>query len=504
MSIRRKIWLTFAGIVILAALALTVVWPKGPDISYQDYYKELKFHLGLDLQGGVHLIYEADLSNIDPENYEDSMDGVRDVIERRVNIIGVSEPVVQTVKSDGNWRLIVELAGVTDVAEAIEMIGQTPYLDFRETEEDQVAEESENNEVLKEGEIEEEGEGDEEQEDLINTEELRIEGEGDDAKLVDAEGNPVDMEKLQAQMDAQKAESGYPGFKLTELSGQHLNQAQLQFDPNTNMPVIALEFNEEGKNLFAEITERNIGKPVGIFLDGDPISIPMVQDSIRDGKAIISGDFTVDEAKQLAMRLNAGALPVPINLISQQTVGATLGQESVEKSFLAGIIGLVLVCLFMIAYYRLPGLLSVFALVLYALIVLALFKLIPITLTLAGIAGFILSIGMAVDANVLIFERIKEELNEGNNLYSSVEEGFKHAWISIRDSNISTIITCVILAWFGVGILQGFAITLGIGVLVSMFSAITITRTLLRIFARKGIEKRPWLFGVKKNKKEVN
>jgi preprotein translocase subunit SecD len=505
MSIRRKIWLTFVGIIVLAFVAGMIVWPKGPDISYQDYYKELKFHLGLDLQGGVHLIYEADLSKIDQENHEDSMDGVRDVIERRVNIIGVSEPIVQTVKSDGKWRLIVELAGVTDVSQAIEMIGQTPYLDFREPEEDQTVEESENNEVLKEG-GDEEGEEvkNEEQEDQINTEGIRVEGEGDDAKLVDAEGNPIDMEKLQKQMDAEKAESGYPGFKMTELTGQHLNNAQLQFDPNTNVPAIALEFNDEGKRLFAEITERNIGNPVGIFLDGEAISVPTVQDSIRDGKAIISGDFTIDEAKQLAMRLNAGALPVPIDLISQQTVGASLGKTSIEKSFMAGIIGLVLVCLFMIAYYRLPGVLAVFALIIYALIVLALFKFIPVTLTLAGIAGFILSIGIAVDANVLIFERIKEELNDGNNLHSSVEEGFKHAWISIRDSNISTIITCIILAWFGVGILKGFAITLGIGVLISMFSAITITRTFLRIFARKGIEKRPWLFGVKKKNKEAN
>jgi preprotein translocase subunit SecD len=290
---------------------------------------------------------------------------------------------------------------------------------------------------------------------------------------------------------------------MTELTGQHLDQAQLQYDPNTGIPVIGLEFNNEGKELFAQITERNIGKPVGIFLDGEPISMPRVNERIGEGRAVISGDFTIEEAKQLARRLNAGALPVPIELVSQQTVGATLGKVSVEKSFMAGVIGLLLVSLFMIIYYRLPGLLAVLALGIYALIILALFKLIPITLTLSGIAGFILSIGMAVDANVLIFERIKEELNNGNSLLSSIEEGFKHAWVSIRDSNISTIITCVILAWFGVGILKGFAITLGIGVLLSMFSAIVVTRTFLLLVARRGLEKRLWFFGInKKNKLE--
>ena len=532
MNIRRKIWLTFLGIIVLVALAGVIDWPKGPDIRIQNYYKELKLHLGLDLQGGVHLVYEADLSNIMPENYEDAMEGVRDVIERRVNIIGVSEPIVQTVKSEGNWRLIVELAGVSDVSQAVDMIGQTPSLDFREIDEEAAAEVETDKEISEaEGESEdvdtqktEEGaedngeqattedtEGTEntenivtESDEIINTDELQIQGEGEDSKLVDKDGNEVDLEKLQAQLDKQEEQGLYPGYKITELTGQHLDQAQLQYDPNTGIPVIGLEFNNEGKELFAQITERNIGKPVGIFLDGQPISMPRVNERIGEGRAVISGDFTIEEAKQLARRLNAGALPVPVELISQQTVGATLGKTSVEKSFLAGIIGLALVCLFMIAYYRLPGVLAVLALGIYALIILALFKLIPITLTLSGIAGFILSIGMAVDANVLIFERIKEELNNGNSLFSSIEEGFKHAWVSIRDSNISTIITCLILAWFGVGILKGFAITLGIGVLLSMFSAIVVTRTFLLLIARKGIEKHLWLFGIKKKVSDVS
>jgi len=264
--------------------------------------------------------------------------------------------------------------------------------------------------------------------------------------------------------------------------------------------VISIEFNGEGKKLFGEITERNVGQPLAIFLDGFIISAPRVNEPIRDGKAIISGDFTIDEAKDLSMRLNAGALPVPIDLVSQNTIGPTLGKLSVEKSFLAGIIGLILVCIFMIIFYRLPGVLAAFALIIYAMVALALFKLIPVTLTLAGIAGFILSVGMAVDANVLIFERIKEELRSGKTLGSSIDSGFKHAWTSIRDSNLSTIITCVILAWFGVGIIKGFAITLGLGVLLSMFSAIFITRTFLQILNIKWVRKRIWLYGIKEKR----
>ncbi|MBU1178585.1 protein translocase subunit SecD, partial [Patescibacteria group bacterium] len=315
-------------------------------------------------------------------------------------------------------------------------------------------------------------------------------------KVVDEEGNPVDMEMLSQLLQQQQEQA--LGFKMTKLTGQHLNKSQLQFDQQTNQPIISLEFNDEGKRLFAEITERNVGKPIAIFLDGAVISAPTVNEPIRDGSAVITGQFTLDEAKELAMRLNAGALPVPIELLSQNTVGATLGKSSVEKSFLAGLIGLVLVSLFMIIYYRLPGVLAVLALGFYALLVLALFKLIPVTLTLAGIAGFILSIGMAVDANVLIFERVKEELRLGKTVKSAIDSGVKHAWVSIRDSNVSTIITCVILAWFGVGIIKGFAITLGLGILVSMFSAIVVTRMLLYLVLGKKVGQKMWLLGIKK------
>lgn len=518
MSSRTKIWLTFLGILVLAGLAGLVDWPKGPNIDLNSiripYEKELKVHLGLDLQGGAHLIYQADLSNIAPEDYDSSMEGVRDVIERRVNALGVSEPVVQTVQASGQHRLVVELAGVTDISQAIAAIGETPSLDFREQIETPAAAEEASTTIeeivppnTEEKKTEAGGEAAAAEttsettntvtpENVIDTSKLKIEGEGDDSQIVDENGNPVDMDALSQLLQQQQEQA--LGFRMTKLTGQHLNKAQLQFDQQTNQPLISLEFNDEGKKLFAEITEKNVGKPIAIFLDGAVISAPTVNEPIRDGSAVITGQFTLDEAKELAMRLNAGALPVPIELLSQNTVGATLGKASVEKSFLAGLIGLALVSLFMIIYYRLPGVLAVLALGFYALMILALFKLIPVTLTLAGIAGFILSIGMAVDANVLIFERVKEELRLGKTVKSAIDSGVKHAWVSIRDSNVSTIITCVILAWFGVGIIKGFAITLGLGVLVSMFSAIVVTRMLLYLVLSKKIGRKMWLLGIKK------
>ncbi len=529
---RKNVWLAFLAILVLAVLAGIVDWPKGPNIDVKlgstTIQKEVKLQLGLDLQGGTHLVYEADLSDIPPEEYADAMSGVRDVIERRVNTLGVSEPVVQTNRSGDNYRVIVELAGITDVNEAIELIGQTPTLDFRETIEDESVSPDENatdESVTSEAQPEEsvEAVGTDERKKLIlaqadpiqensevappaeenpssdtqiDTSGIQIQGEGDDAQIVDENGNPVDIEALQQQLSAQQDLSNYFGgnFVQTGLSGKQLKRADLSFDQQTNQPVVQIQFDSEGAKLFEEITERNIGKSVGIFLDGQLMSAPTVNQKIPDGTAIISGSFSVQEAKELAQRLNAGALPVPIELLSQTTVGPTLGQVSIEKSFLAALIGLALVSLFMILYYRLPGLISVFALFLYALIVLALFKLASITLTLAGIAGFILSVGMAVDANVLIFERTREELRNDKSIKSAIEGGFKHAWTSIRDSNVSSLITCVILAWFGTSIIKGFAITLAIGIIISMFSAITITRTCMRLVATDFISKRKWLF----------
>ena len=448
MSSKRKTLLNFILIILIAVTTAYVVYPKNEGIKINDYginyYNDLKFHLGLDLQGGTHLVYQSDLSQIKEEDRSSAIEGVRDVIERRVNAFGVSEPIVQTTKND---RLIVELAGVSDVNQAINMIGETPFLEFKE--------------------------------EMNEEEKSNLRDQFKDANI---------PEEYLAQFF----------YKNTELGGKQLDRADVAFNPNTYEPEVQLQFDGEGKDLFGEITSRNVGKKVAIYLDGMPISIPVVNEPITDGKAIISGNFSIDEAKLLVQRLNAGALPVPINLISQQTVDASLGKDSIQKSLIAGLLGLVLLSIFMIIYYRMQGVIAVVALFIYSCIVLSLFKFIPITLTLSGIAGFILSIGIAVDANILIFERIKEEIRKGKTINIAIEEGFARAWNSIFDSNVSTIITCIVLAYFGTSIIEGFAITLGIGVVLSMFSAIFITKTFLKIVTMTKWGRKLWLFGVRK------
>jgi len=450
MSSKRKTLLNFLVIIVLMAVSAYIVYPGNQGITIQkygiNYYNDLKFHLGLDLQGGTHLVYQSNLDQITDEDKESAMEGVRDVIEMRVNAYGVSEPIVQTSKGD---RLIVELAGVKDVNEAIAMIGETPLLEFKE------------------------------------------------------EMTEEEKSGIRAQFEGSNIPEQYISmlfYNSTELNGSNLERANIYYDANTYEPEVQLVFDDEGRQFFSDITSRNVGRKVAIFLDNVPISIPTVNEPITDGKAIISGDFTIEEAKLLAQRLNAGALPVPIELISQQTVDASLGQDSVEKSLTAGIIGFALLCLFMVIYYRLQGVLAVIALIAYALISLSVFKLIPITLTLSGIAGFILSLGMAVDANVLIFERIREELKKGKTVSIAIEEGFARAWSSIFDSNLSTLITCFILAYFGTSIIEGFAITLGLGVVLSMFSAIFITKTFLKVATSIKRFQKPWFFGIKNNK----
>jgi preprotein translocase subunit SecD len=284
----------------------------------------------------------------------------------------------------------------------------------------------------------------------------------------------------------------------TQLSGKHLKTSNVTFDNTTGQAQVALEFNTEGAQLFTEITERNVGKRVAIVLDGEIITAPMVNEKISQGQAVISGNFTITEAKQLSQRLNAGALPVPIKLVSQQTVGATLGKESLNQSLMAGLYGLIVLAIFMILAYRFLGFISVIALAIYGVLIGMIFEMWPITLTLSGITGFIVSFGMAVDANVLILERTKEEIRAGKNLTFAVQEGFKRSWPSIRDSNVSSLITCLILLYLGSSMIKGFAITLGIGIVLSMFSAITITRTFLMLFVRDKMEKYIWFFGVSK------
>ena len=549
---KGQVRLAFLSIVIIAVFASLIVWPKG-----FGWFSKFKVHLGLDLQGGTHLVYEADVASFIDSEKKEAVEGVRDVIERRVNAYGVSEPTIQTNYSGDHYRIIVELAGVQDVSQAIEMIGATPLLEFKTQGEikintDAIEVNGEDEIIIEQTDPQEDladkvlakalagedfaGLAQEYSEDLetaVNGGDLpwitrgQFVPEFDQAIFDDLAAGEISSELVKSQfgyhiikkieerindqgevevhaahilIQSVNADLDNTTWENTELGGQHLKRANLEFDQNTNKPLVGLEFDNDGQALFAQITTDNVGKPVAIFLDGFLISAPTVQEPIKEGRAVISGNFDVKEAKDMVRNLNSGALPVPINLISQQTVGASLGDISVQQSLLAGIIGLLAAALFMLIYYRLPGLIAVIALFVYAVVTLAIFEIIPVTMTLAGVAGFILSVGMAVDANILIFERTKEELYEGRSLTSSIENGFRRAWTSIRDSNISSIITCLILAWFGTSIVKGFAITLAIGIIISMFSAITVTRTLLRIIVNKKIESKPWLFGINKEK----
>lgn len=650
-QLRSKIRWGIAGIFALLLIAAGYDAPtmvnRGIDAANRllplglPHIPEQGFALGLDLQGGAQLIYEADTSGIANTDHGSAVEGVRDVIERRVNALGVGEPNVQTAKVDDTYRVIVELPGVTDIKAAIAKIGETPTLEFREendipprelTKEEQKELDTFNadqkklaSEVLqknKKGEsfgalasqysednVSRNSEGyigfvssktaepaimdwlktaeENEVSGVIETEQsfflLRRGASQDGDPEIQAShilicylgarncDNPqftkqeafARAEKLYAEANAEnfaalakehstdrtaetnngdlgffgrgemvlafenavfgaavgdiigpvETEFGYhiiyktdeqptkeyelsqivfdkkiptdilpaqDPWKPSGLSGKQLERTEVVSDPTTGEVQVSLQFNSEGTQLFREITERNLNKPVAIFLDGGPISIPTVTQVIPDGRAVIRGNFTLVDARLLSQRLNAGALPVPVSLVSQQTVGASLGAASLSQSLKAGVIGVLVVMLFMLLFYRLPGAISVISLALYVALTLALFKVVGVTLTLAGIAGFILSIGMAVDANVLIFERLKEELTDGKSLKAAVEEGFIRAWTSIRDGNVSTLITCGFLLFFGSGFVKGFALTLSIGILASMFTAITVTRILLR------------------------
>ncbi len=644
-----------AGCVALLAVSLVVAMPAWANrgINWLNIktnlgvpkFPEHGFNLGLDLQGGAHLIYQTNTTQVIPADRASAVEGVRDVIERRVRGgLGVAEPLVQTTRVGNDYRIIVELPGVTDVNQAIKMIGETPVLEFKE----------ENNEPERELTLEEKKQfddfnmaaGKKAQEALVavrkgmnfavaatkySEDEKSKNNSGDigfitqdfypeiytwakehkDGEISTAaiksfdgvnivkrlaervgekrvsaahllicyQGAPgctsplskqearakiEDLKKqatLQNFVDLVKVHSTEPGaaerggnlgtfkkgamvpafeaavwdaasgtiigpvetqfgfhliykkgeettkeyqvariyfktkqksdivgpqsqWKTTGLSGKQLKRAEVTEDNRTGQVQVSLQFNDEGTRLFADITGRNTGKPVAIFLDGAPISIPRVNEPILSGSAVITGGFSFQEAKLLAQRLNSGALPVPVELLSQRQVDATLGADSLAKSFKAGIVGLILVMIFMVLYYRLPGLLSVFSLAVYAALNLAIFKLIGVTLTLAGIAGFILSIGMAVDANVLVFERLKEELRAGKILRLAMEESFSRAWPSIRDGHVTGLISCVLLIWFGSGFIQGFAVVLAIGTLVSLFTNVTVTRVIMRFVFR--------------------
>jgi preprotein translocase subunit SecD len=408
--------------------------------------------LGLDLKGGSQLLYEADLSKKDPfVTDSQAMSSVIEKIQRRVNPYGTTEPIIQKQGAD---RILVQLPGVKDIREAISLIGKTALLDFRE-------------------------------------------------QKLDADGNPVLDDKGNWVFEDEPAKAEGKDGKERELTGEYLNHAHMDIDPYEG-PVVIIEWDSEGGYLFEKITERNLHKPLAIFLDNEMLSAPVVQSIIRAGTpGQIEGHFTMDEAENLAIQLNSGALDVPLTIIGQENVDPTLGADSIQKSKQAAIIGIILLLLFMLLYYRLPGLIACISLGIYGTFLLAIFSAFPITLTLSGIAGAILSLGMAVDANVLIFERMKDELRTGRTLGATVEAGFDRAWTAIRDSNITTFIACAILIWLGTSatfhasMVSGFAITLFIGVALSMFTAIVITRTFLRLIVGSRLITNPAAYGVK-------
>lgn len=405
------------------------------------FQKDFSFKKGLDLEGGTSITLRANMGEVKPENRDAALESAKDVIERRINFFGVSEPIVQTAKTQKDYRVIVEIPGVTDVNQALNLIGTTAKLSFWE------------------------------------------EGASGSAQLspsaTSAAGMPFGMTQLLG-----------PDAKKTNLSGEDLQSSNVSFDPQTGKPQVQLVFTPEGTKKFAIITRRNVGKIVAIALDNTVIEAPRVNEPITGGSAVISGAFTTEQAKALRIQLNAGALPVSLSVLEQHAIGATLGQESLDKSLFAGFIGFIVIVIFMTVLYGRLGVIASLALVVYTLIVLTLFRLIPVTLTLAGIAGFILSIGIAVDANILIFDRTIEEIRRGRSRDTALKIGFQRAWSSIRDSNMASIITSILLYIFGNGMVKGFAITLFIGVIVSMFSAITVTQTFLNIFYKEEDKKK--------------
>jgi preprotein translocase subunit SecD len=669
-SVKKRVGL----IVLLALITGAVAYPNAANPAIDFFNKSFGTHigqitkgfvLGLDLQGGTRLGYEADVSKVAETERSGALNGVRDVIERRVNSIGVSEPVINTARVGDAWRVSVELAGIRDVNQAIKLIGETPILEFKTqdtdkprdlTADEQKKMDGENASALKKAQddlkkvqdnpnvfgdvakadsldvtsknnggdigfikdsptstyaaiyakVKDNGVGivpsvvelndayavvkvdetkDAGQE--IKANHILIQYAGaqsaptttkatkDDAKKqaedIRKQVNPqnfVDMAKKDSQEPGASQTGGdlgwfgkgmmvpefenaafalkkgdisgvvespfgfhivyktdervvkdvhvsailikkttktdilppSDGWKVTELTGKQLSKAQMEFDQRTGAAQVSLTFNDEGTKLFADITKANIGKPVAIFLDGQPISTPTVQSVIPNGQAVITGNFSIEDAKLLAQRLQAGALPVPIKLIAQNTVGPTLGQDSVAKSMKAGMWGFLFIAIFMLFWYRVPGFISILSLVLYTALSFMIFKVLPVTLTLSGIAGFILSLGIAVDANVLIFERLKEELRAGKPYMIALEEAFKRAWPSIRDGNATTLIASAVLYWFSSSIIKGFALTLAIGILISLFTAIVVTRNIMRLICGTSIVKKlPWLFLAKKD-----
>jgi len=476
---RRNLAL-LGGIIILAAVAIWVDLPTNPGIHVHlgpiQIDREIKVHLGIDLQGGMQVLLEADLPPDEPVDGQ-AVAAAKAIIEKRVNGLGVSEPLIQL---QGTRRIIVELPGLKNPEEAIAAFGKTGLLEFIHV----------GNIYLPPGRL------------VQTTEKVAM-----PTPTATVEATPT----LTATVTATPTEAATEPLAPTPLpeervfetimTGRNLRSANLTVD-DYNQIQIVFALDEEGTQAFADYTAKNVGQVMCMVLDKEVVSCATIKDVISRGEVLLTreGGFTPAEAESIVIRLRYGALPIPLRVESHREVGPTLGEDSIRRSTLAGAIGLSIVIAFMLIYYRLPGFLADLALVIYAAVVFAFFKLIPVVLTLAGITGFILSVGMAVDANILIFERLKEELRAGKGLRLAVEQGFSRAWFSIRDSNFSTLITCAILFWlgsyFGTSIIKGFAVTLAIGVLVSMFTAITVTHTLLRLVMDLDIAKTRWWFGV--------
>jgi preprotein translocase subunit SecD len=455
--------LFFVGLLIILSVVITAAAPATlnvtlpnpvslksvpihysyPGIPVINKIRDLSFRLGLDLQGGSSIIFRADMKDIPQDQRDNALNSAKAVIEKRINFFGVSEPVVQTAKVSNDYRILVEIPGVTDVNQAVNLVGKTAKLTFWEGSGTVIASQAAKTATM--------------------------------SAILDLEaGRPVGVSATVGSNP-----------KQTDLSGGDLKQAAVTFDTNIGKPQVQLTFTAAGAKKFADITSRNVGKIVAIALDQQVIEAPTVQQPIIGGNAVITGNFTTQAANNLAIQLNAGALPVSLLVLQQQAIGATLGQSSLQASYIAGALGFFVIIFFMIVLYGRLGVIASGALIIYSLIVLSLFRLIPVTLTLAGIAGFILSVGIAVDANILIFERMKEEIRRGRSLSNAIDLGFSRAWPSIRDSNISSLITSTVLFYFGTGVIRGFAVTLALGILISMFSAIFVTRTFLRVFYKK-------------------
>lgn len=373
---------------------------------------EKNINLGLDLQGGLHVVLQAIETPRRPVT-DDAMNGALGILQERINALGLKEPIVQR---EGNDRIIVELAGVKDAQEAIDLLGSMAILEFKT----------------------------------------------EDKKVV--------------------------------IDGSMLKNAQAQINSQTNQPEVSLDFNTEGARIFAEVTGANIGKKIGIYLDDKLLTDPVVQSRISGGKAVITGSQSLEEAQRVALLLRSGALPVELDFAEKRIVGPTLGADSLAKSKAAGAYGILAIFAFMILYYRVPGFVADFSIIVYSLLVLGILAALNATLTVPGIAGFLLSIGMAVDANVIIYERLKEELRSGKTLRAAIDAGFDRAFTTIVDANVTTLIAAAVLYYFGTSSIRGFAITLSIGILASMFTAITLTRYLLRLSAETNI-KNTWLYG---------